>query len=52
MIKLNKTQKNIISLIMQDKHITQEDIGEKLNKTTRTIRRNMKTLQEINTTDS
>ena len=47
-IKLNKTQKNIINLIDQNKHITQSEIGIKLNKTTRTIERNMKILQDEN----
>ena len=47
-IKLNKTQKNIINLIGQNKHITQSEIGIKLNKTTRTVERNMKILQDEN----
>ena len=44
--KPNKTQKKIISLIEQNKHITQAEISEQLNKTVRTIERNMKKLQE------
>ena len=47
-IKLNKTQKSIIELIKKDKYITQVEIGINLNKTTRTIERNMKTLQDAN----
>lgn len=47
-IKLNKTQKNILSLINQNNYITQAEISIKLNKTTRTIERNMKKLQEEN----
>ncbi|MEA4960073.1 RNA-binding domain-containing protein [Lutispora sp.] len=47
-IKLNKTQKNILSLIKQNNYITQAEISIKLNKTTRTIERNMKKLQEEN----
>lgn len=47
-IKLNKTQKNILSLINQIKYITKAEISIKLNKTTRTIERNMKKLQEEN----
>jgi len=47
-IKLNNTQKIIISLINQDKYITQVEISEKLNKNIRTIERNMKKLQEKN----
>ena len=47
-IKLNKTQEIIISLINQDKYITQAEISEKLNKNIRTIERNMKKLQEEN----
>jgi ATP-dependent DNA helicase RecG len=48
MIKLNNTQKSIISLIKHDKYITQAEISEKLNRTTRTVERNMKKLQEAN----
>ena len=46
--KLNKTQEIIISLINQDKYITQVEISQKLNKNIRTIERNMKKLQEEN----
>ncbi|HEY5556618.1 MAG TPA: ATP-binding protein [Acetobacterium sp.] len=44
--KPNNTQKKIISLIEQNKHITQAEISEQLNKTVRTIERNMKKIQE------
>ena len=44
--KPNNTQKKIISLIEQNKHITQAEISEQLNRTVRTIERNMKKLQE------
>lgn len=47
-IKLNKTQEVIIRLINQNKYITQAEISEKVNKTVRTIERNMKKLQEEN----
>ena len=33
---------------MQNKYITQEDMSERLNKSTRTIQRNIKKLQEEN----
>ena len=46
MIKLNNTQKNIIRIIKLDKYITQSEISKKLNKTIRTVERNMKKLQE------
>ena len=46
MIKINNTQKSIISIIKSDKHITQAEISKKLNKTIRTVERNMKKLQE------
>ena len=45
-IKLNSTQKSIISLIKHDKDITQAELSKKLNKTIRTVERNMKKLQE------
>lgn len=44
--KLNSTQKNIINLVKLDKHVTQADLSKQLNKSVRTIERNMKTLQE------
>jgi len=46
--KLNDTQKRIISLIQSNKDITQAEISEQLNVTTRTVERNMKKLQENN----
>ena len=48
LIKLNDTQKRIISLIQSNKDITQAEISEQLNVTTRTVERNMKKLQENN----
>lgn len=44
--KLNSTQKSIINLVKLDKHMTQSDLSKQLNKSVRTIERNMKTLQE------
>lgn len=43
---LNSTQKNIINRVKLDKHVTQADLSKQLNKSVRTIERNMKTLQE------
>jgi len=48
LLKLNDTQKRIISLIQSNKDITQAEISEQLNVTTRTVERNMKKLQENN----
>ena len=47
-LKLNNTQKRIIELIQIKGDITQIEIGEKLNITTRTVERNMKKLQDRN----
>ena len=47
-LKLNNTQKRIIELIQINGDITQIEIGEKLNITTRTVERNMKKLQDRN----
>ena len=47
-MKLNNTQKRIIELIQIKGDITQIEIGEKLNITTRTVERNMKKLQDRN----
>jgi len=44
--KLNSTQKKIINLVKLDKHVTQADLSKQLNKSVRTIERNMKTLQK------
>jgi predicted HTH transcriptional regulator len=44
--KLNNTQKQIILLIQSNKYITQLEMSEQLNKTVRTIQRNMRVLQE------
>ncbi len=46
LIKLNNTQKSIIELIKQDRNITQVEISGKLNKSVRTVERNMKKLRE------
>jgi ATP-dependent DNA helicase RecG len=43
---LNNTQKQIIILIQSNKYITQLEMSEQLNKTVRTIQRNMRALQE------
>jgi predicted HTH transcriptional regulator len=40
--KLNNTQKQIILLIQSNKYITQLEMSEQLNKTVRTIQRNMR----------
>ena len=47
-LKLNNTQKRIIELIQINGDITQIEIGEQLNITTRTVGRNMKKLQDRN----
>ena len=47
-IKLNNTQKNIINTIKHDKYVTQVEISKKLNRTVRTVERNMKMLQDAN----
>ena len=47
-LKLNNTQKRIIELIQINGDITQIEIGEQLNITTRTVGRNMKKLQDSN----
>ena len=47
-LKLNKTQKGIIRLIQSDKNITQAEISQQLNISTRTVERNMKKLQDEN----
>ena len=47
-LKLNNTQKRIIELIQIKGDITQIEIGEQLNITTRTVGRNMKKLQDSN----
>jgi ATP-dependent DNA helicase RecG len=44
--KPNNTQTKIISLVKLDRHVTQEELSKQLNKSVRTIERNMKTLQE------
>lgn len=44
--KLNTTQEKIISLVKLNKYITQAELSQQLNKSVRTIERNMKTLQE------
>ena len=46
MFKLSNTQKDIINLVKQNNYITQAEISDKLNKSIRTIERNMKKLQD------
>lgn len=47
-VKISENQKRIISLIQNNKNITQVEISEKLNIDIRTVERNMKKLQESN----
>ena len=46
LFKLSNTQKDIINLVKQNNYITQAEISDKLNKSIRTIERNMKKLQD------
>ena len=45
-VGVNDTQKLILNLIKSNKYITQKEMANKINTTTRTIERNINTLQE------
>ena len=47
-VKLTQTQKDILNLIKENPHITQNEIASKLNIARETVNRNMKKLQEKN----
>ena len=45
-VNLNRTQKEIVILLLENQKITQEEIGKVLNRDISTIQRNMKKLQK------
>lgn len=47
-VVLNKTQKEILRYIENNPHITQKELSNSIDKSLRTIQRNMKELQDLN----